>query len=485
MKRLSLSLAAALSCYAAFAEEEKQGQDVTGAAWDHFNNGRNDAALALVEKSLPEFETQAKEQAAAMRGFDAKGQEWDHGAVNIAGTLWLIRGRIFEKQERTEEALAAYRTAVSEYPFAQAWDPGGWFWHPGEDAKKRAYKCLLRTAIEARTLDGKFFPVQEDALDLPAQRNAVRELAGELLAKNDFAAVEHFAERARTERIQMSNGEWVLHFLYLGIDSPIPVSKKDEEWETWHERLRQWRESVPKSVTARVAEAHFLIRNAWRARGSGYANTVKPEAWEVFGRRLAEARDVLKNTPRECPEWYQARLIIGMAQSNEPTVYDRLFNEGWKAFPGYTPLVEVRTYNLLPRWHGTPGDWQRAAAAFARRNGPQYYSVAVRYAAVFEKEKEAFRDIDRDLFRESWEARIKDRPGSVWLLHQYARALARMNDPLAAEWLDKLGDSFQAETWVSSAEIDAARQRSGATPGERPASPVTPEAGGELELAAP
>jgi hypothetical protein len=460
MIRLSCTLicGALLACSSVYRAdaEEKPGADVTGAAWEHYNAARYDEGLALIAKALADAEPKAQEQATAMRGFDAKGAEWDHAAVNIAGTLWLIRGRILENQGKPAEALAAFQTSCTRYPFSQAWDPAGWFWHPGADAKKRVYKCLLRTAIQTRKLEVKFFPAKEDALDVPAQRNATSELAGDLLAKEDFAALEVLAENARKNRIRFSNGEWMLHWLYLGLETPTPVSQEEAAWEKWSERIARWREAMPRSVTARVTDAHFTIRRGWRARGSGYANTVKPEAWEKFGREIVNAEKILESTPRECPEWYQARLTVAMAQGEENGAYDRIFDRGWEAFPGYTSFVEAKAYNLLPRWHGEPGDWQRFAAEFAKENGPEYYAIAVRYASRFEGKK-AFEGIDRDLLRKGWEAQIAQRPGSLALLHEYAQMLARIEDLYAGKWLSKLGDSYHADTWTSYRQLEETR----------------------------
>jgi hypothetical protein len=120
--------------------------------------------------------------------------------------------------------------------------------------------------------------------------------------------------------------------------------------------------------------------------------------------------------------------------------------------------VECKTYYLLPRWHGKPGDWQRFAADFARKNGAEYYVTAVNYVSRFEGE-ELFQSLDKDLLRRGWEARIKERPGSLALLHGYARTLVKMNDPKAAEWLDKLGDTYQAETWSSYSRLEEVRRQ--------------------------
>jgi hypothetical protein len=455
MKRFAGFLFALLITLAHSRAQAEKTHDSLGAAWDHFNGGRYDEGLAVIDQALPGLEAEAKKQAAGMRGFDAKGHERERGALNTAGTLSLIRARIFEKQGRDREALAAYQQVVADYPFAQSWDPGGWFWHPAEDAKKRSYMCLLRSAVKSRRLDEKFFPQKEDAFDVPAERTAVSWVAGELLAANDFQGLEFMAESARTRRIRLSNGDGMLHAFYLGIEDPYPVQKTEEDWKKWGERLRQWRDAAPKSVTPRIATAKYLTRYAWHVRGSGFANTVKPEAWPIFEERLADAARVLKDTPRKCPEWYQAMSNVALGQGWDLKAYDEIFDEGWKAFPGYSPLVESKTYYLLPRWHGKPGEWHRFAVEFARKNGAEYYVAALNYVSRFEDE-DTFH-VDQDLLRRGWEAKIKQNPGSLALLHGYTRTLAKLDDPHAGEWFDKIGDTYHAATWSSYSRLEEAR----------------------------
>jgi hypothetical protein len=55
--------------------------------------------------------------------------------------------------------------------------------------------------------------------------------------------------------------------------------------------------------------------------------------------------------------------------------------------------------------------------------------------------------------------RIRQRPGSLALLHSYAKTLAKIGDPHAREWLDKLGNTYHAQTWPSSSELEEAQRK--------------------------
>ena len=78
-----------------------------------------------MQKELKEPVTGDKEAVAKM---------W---ALNDAGTCLFIMGQALEKQSKGAEALAAYKQLVEKMPFAQCWDPKGWFWKPAEGAKTR------------------------------------------------------------------------------------------------------------------------------------------------------------------------------------------------------------------------------------------------------------------------------------------------------------------------------------------------------------
>ena len=45
--------------------------------------------------------------------------------------------KAYEQLKKPELALESYRKLVNELPYAQCWDPGGWFWKPAKAAQKR------------------------------------------------------------------------------------------------------------------------------------------------------------------------------------------------------------------------------------------------------------------------------------------------------------------------------------------------------------
>lgn len=199
-----------------------------------------------------------------------------------------------------------------------------------------------------------------------------------------------------------------------------------------------------------------LISYAWKARGSGYASTVPEDGWKQMAERLTEAQKLLRSIPKTCPQWHHNALTIGLGAGWEDSEHQKMFENGWKSFPGYTPFISQRVYFQLPRWHGRPGSWQKWAADFAKKEGVQYYVNALQTAYNYEKEA-AFAGIDPALLSESCAAQVKERPGSLYQLHRAARMLVRAEAPQAAEWMAKLGQTYQSEVWSSYSRIEETR----------------------------
>src|SRR5689334_16904660 len=67
--------------------------------------------------------------------------------------------------------------------------------------------------------------------------------------------------------------------------------------EAWGQRAKDfvqgWGKAKGREGYVPMAEALIAYHEGWTARGKGYANTVSPEAWEIFGKKLEEADAIL------------------------------------------------------------------------------------------------------------------------------------------------------------------------------------------------
>lgn len=279
-------------------------------------------------------------------------------------------------------------------------------------------------------------------------RNDTRQLYN----NRKFAELEALAEKIRSGKERFPDGTWKIHSFYECMDC------RDEEPEKmWklHEKIHQdWETKFPESSTAQIAKAQFYITYAWQARSKRYADKVTEEGWRLFGERLAQARTVLdqsKHLKPSCPMWYFCYQTVALGQNWESAEYEALFKEATKSEPEFYHYDNSRAKFLLPRWHGQPGEWEKAAEAeIANRGaiGYQIYAGVVNsqssyYDNVFEETKASWRDT-----RKGFDELIARFPSSSSLLNRYCRLACFAGDRKQAKMLfDKIGDNETPTAW--------------------------------------
>ena len=134
--------------------------------------------------------------------------------------------------------------------------------------------------------------------------------------------------------------------------------------------------------------AFVLVSQAWEVRGSGYANTVPPHAWEEFHgllRRamahLAERGDHALSTPLAHAALLKASLGLGLPHARQ----DALLEDGLRRHPTADALVFLALASRLPRWHGDATEVdrfiRRHASRLAHANADEGYALLYSRAA--------------------------------------------------------------------------------------------------------
>ena len=114
--------------------------NLTVSAWEHMAGKDFEGTFAYAEKCLELYEAQAKEMAKSMRTFVGFGHEDDYALVNDVATSHYIMGEAYMKMGDPNNALKEFSLVIQEYPYAQCWDPKGWFWKVAEVSKKNIDK---------------------------------------------------------------------------------------------------------------------------------------------------------------------------------------------------------------------------------------------------------------------------------------------------------------------------------------------------------
>lgn len=114
--------------------------NLTVSAWESLAQKDFEGVSAYANKCLELYEPKAKEMAVGMKSFSRSGHEDDFALVNDVATSHYIMGEAYMKLGRTGDAMKEFAYVIETYPYAQCWDPKGWFWKVAEVSKKNIDK---------------------------------------------------------------------------------------------------------------------------------------------------------------------------------------------------------------------------------------------------------------------------------------------------------------------------------------------------------
>ena len=244
-----------------------------------------------------------------------------------------------------------------------------------------------------------------------------------------------------------------------------------------NEVQRLGREIIPADIstsfqgtaqpTPRIALADTYENFAWKARGSGFADAVTPEAWNLLGERMQKALQVLQQAEKishDDPEWYNSMLVATSDQDWNRAQADALVDEALSKEPGYFYVLRVQADNLLPKWYGNPGDTEEFIAKAADRIGgaegdASYFFVA---EATLVAEERCSQCTPPAM---SW-TRIRQGYAAVERLYgtnNYERnaiaflAVRARDAQTARDAFERIGDDWDPDVWGSKALFDSGR----------------------------
>ena len=105
-----------------------------------------------------------------------------------------------------------------------------------------------------------------------------------------------------------------------------------------------------------VLEGEYHVDEAWKARGSGWADSVSGKGWEGFEDHLAKARAALTSAWKLHPErpFAPASMIqVAMGESGAEDMRT-WFDRAVAAQIDYPQAWSSMRWGLRPRWHGSP-----------------------------------------------------------------------------------------------------------------------------------
>lgn len=224
------------------------------------------------------------------------------------------------------------------------------------------------------------------------------------------------------------------------------------------------REAPTHPVRAALRGA-FLIKWAWQARGSGWANTVTEEGHRYMQDRLEQANRTLTAAYEKNPsDFLAATLMIGveLGQGNGREVMETWFERAMKDRPDNFTACSRKAWYLQPRWYGSPEDVVDFGIACVRTGNWRGKLPLILPEAI-----DDLADQQEDLYEndEVWklvspvyEKFLEHYPDSICTRTTYADCAARGGRiEVLQKQLAELGENWDRSVW-SNADFDRISQ---------------------------
>jgi len=110
------------------SETKMPSQEYVRLSWEASSQMDLKRIDELVSQCVAHYGVEAKIQQSELMDFPKRGEEGKYQQLNDVATCLFIKAEAVMNFGNKEEAIKLFEDLIKEYPFAQAWDPRGWFW---------------------------------------------------------------------------------------------------------------------------------------------------------------------------------------------------------------------------------------------------------------------------------------------------------------------------------------------------------------------
>jgi hypothetical protein len=181
-----------------------------------------------------------------------------------------------------------------------------------------------------------------------------------------FADLDDLYKRWCTGRDRFADGRWKLTQYEAGFKGWFSAWNR---WDLDLQAIQAWQKERAGSEAAWVAEAVYWQSYAWRARGTGYADTVSQDAWELFKERLNKSKAILSrihSSNSSCPAPYAMTITVLLELGAPRKLIQAVYEEGAKRFPQYHGIYFAMARTYEPKWGGSAEEYEKFANDAAR-----------------------------------------------------------------------------------------------------------------------
>ena len=118
------------------ASTKRSTSDIVLLSWEASHKSDLDGLNSLVDEILAGYEGEAKRLASQLKDFPPREKFNDYKIMSDVATALFIKAEALRNQGKSDEAKKQFKNIITQYPWAQSWDPSrGSYWSIAEKSQ--------------------------------------------------------------------------------------------------------------------------------------------------------------------------------------------------------------------------------------------------------------------------------------------------------------------------------------------------------------
>lgn len=109
--------------------------DLLAKSWEALAKAEYVKVYDYARQAQEFYGEEAKAQGKGLAAFPATEKIKEYETLNHVAACLFVKAEALVKEKKNDEAKAVLKMIISDFPFAQAWDPRGWYWKVAEVAR--------------------------------------------------------------------------------------------------------------------------------------------------------------------------------------------------------------------------------------------------------------------------------------------------------------------------------------------------------------
>ena len=145
----------------ALAQDKPSSGELITKAWGAHGKRDIETTFKVTRQLIDLYKDKADEQQKSLKALP-KGKEEIEAVqtLNDVATAYFIEGEAYLRQERSDDAKKLFKTVIEKYPYAQAWDPRGWYWQVAEASRQSIKKIETGSNEEEKKIKVSQLPTK-------------------------------------------------------------------------------------------------------------------------------------------------------------------------------------------------------------------------------------------------------------------------------------------------------------------------------------